>query len=254
MTMKIRLIFWIAVIAIVLLTGLWVGHTQGDWGTWALTVAVLVVTALTLNAMVLHPPRLWISKPDELGYTDLIFYLYEHEGRRVPRDYLLQLHVLLGNTGGKKTIITRVQVTAFKGQSGESIHLPELPKIIGGQHYSTWISWRDIDWNFDRREAPPPFMLAPNEVLVLRFRGRRGIDWSARWDLEKLRSYYEALMIEPTTAVVDVTYRWGRHVKTVKKEIQVVIAQHAEYVEQLRQLTNDFTALPAVPEQPVSIE
>jgi hypothetical protein len=254
MTMKTRLLFWIAAIAVVVGTGLWVGYTQGDWGTWALTASVLVVAALTLDAMVLHPPRLWISKPDELGYTDLIFYLYDHEGHRVPVDYLLQLHVLLGNTGGKKAVITRVQVTGFKGPSGENIHLPELPKTIGGHHYSTWTSWRDISPSFDRRAVPPPFMLAPNEVLVLRFRGRRGIDWSTKWDLEKLRSYHEALLIEPTTAVVDVTYRWGRYVKTIKKEIQVVVAQHDEYVEQLRQLTSDFTALPAVPEQRVSIE
>lgn len=251
----VRLLFWIGVFAIALKTGLWVYPNPGNWGNWIMNVAVLFVAAGTLDAMVMQPPRLWISKPDELGYTDLIFYLFQHDGRRIPREYLLQFHVLLGNTGGKKAIITRVQVTGFKGQSRESIHLPEMPQTIGGQHYSTWRSWRDIGGgSFDRREVPPPFILAPNEVLVLRFRGRRGIDWSARWDLEKLRSYHEALLIEPTTAVVEVTYRWGRHVKTIKKEIQVVVTQHKEYVEQLRQLTSDFTALPAVPEQRVSIE
>lgn len=252
--MKLRLPFWIAVASVVVVTGLWVDHVQGDWGTWTLTVAVLGVAALTLDATVLQPPRLWISKPEELGYSDLIFYLHEHEGRRIPSDYLLQLHVLVGNTGGKKAIITKVQVTGFKGRSGGVFHLPELPKEIGGQHYSTWTSWRDIGRSFDRREVPPPFILAPNEVLVLRFRGRRGVDWSARWDLDKLRDFHSALLVEPTTAIVEVTYRWGRHRKTINHEVPVEVAQHDEYVEQLRALTDGFSTSPDVPEQRVNIE
>ena len=101
---------------------------------------------------------------------------------------------------------------------------------------------------------PPPFVLAPNDVLVLRFRGRRGIDWGPNWDLDRLKAFSDALSREPAKAVIEVKYRWGRRLRTLIREVPVSVAQHGGYVDQLTNLTNGFTHMPKVKEQAVHFE
>lgn len=249
-----RVLLWFTVLLVIPATAGWIWHTSGDWGTWLLTVTVLCIAAWHLDASLLTPPDIWISRPDELGHTDLIFFLYEHEGFQVPRDYLLQLHALLGNMGGKQTVITSIKITAFKTSDGETVNLPDLSAEIGGHMYSTWTSWREMGSSFDRRIDPPPFVLAPNDILIVRFRGRRGIDWGTRWTLDRLRAHHTALAAAPAEAIIEVIYRWGRHKKVVTKGIPIEVAQHEQYVNQLRILTSNFTTLPNFPERPIMIE
>jgi len=249
MVIKGRFVFWFIIVLIILGTGFLIA----DWGNWTLTIAVLIVTALAFDLSFLRPPKLWISKPDELEISDLIFFLYEENDQIIPRDFLFQLHILLGNTGGTKSIITKVQITSVKDQNGKILDFPELPKRIEGRQYSRQIIWENQKQSFNPKETPPPFVLLPNDVLLLRFRDRRGIEWGKKWDIEKIAAFYKNVSIKPSHVTVEVTYRWGRDVKTISKDVPLIVEQHEKYLKQLLNLTNDFSILPAIPERDIPL-
>lgn len=248
-----RLFLWTSVLVVVYLTARIVCQSLGDWGNWLLTVAVLVLAAWTLDSTLLKPPSIWIETPDELGTEDIIYYIYENNGVMIPRDYLFQLHALIGNTGGKQAVITKVRVTGFKTIEGGSAYLSERAVDIGGHLYNTWISYSNAGngANFDRRLDPPPYTLQPHDVLIVRFRYRGGIDWSNRWNLESLRSFYNRVSSAPELATIEITFRWGKNKKVVKKDVAIKVLQHDEYVSQLCSITDDFTNRPDVPEQQI---
>ena len=247
----VRLFFWLSVILVIVVTGYMVCQSPGNW---LLTIAVLLIAAWTLDATILRPPSIWIANPDELGLSDLIFFLYNQDGIDVPRDYLLQMHALIGNTGGKQAVITRAKVVGFKTKEGKKFCLSERPVDVGGHIYTTWISYQNAGngANFDRRLDPPPFILPPHDVLIIRFRYRGGIDWSNRWTLEALKSFYDGIAIAPEFATIEITFRWGKNKKTVKKDVAIDVDQHQEYTSKLRSITSDFTHMPNVQEQGIT--
>ena len=130
---------------------------------------------------------------------------------------------MLGNTGGTKSIITKVQITSVKDQNGKILDFPELPKRIEGRQYSRQIIWENQKQSFNPKETPPPFVLLPNDVLLLRFRDRRGIEWGKKWDIEKIAAFYKNVSIKPSHVTVEVIYRWGRDVKTISKDVPLML-------------------------------
>ena len=47
----------------------------------------------------------------ELGYDDLIFY--GSSATEIPRDFLLQMHVAVANMGGRKGVLSRLELLAL---------------------------------------------------------------------------------------------------------------------------------------------
>jgi len=113
---------------------------------------------------------------------------------------------------------------------------------------------------FQNVSSPGPFVLGPDDVVVISFRSRRGIDWGDRWDLEKLRTYYHDLTDPFVSASIKVAWRrasWWRSVMEVRRDtftVNLKVLQQGEYVEALRDRTLDFTVLPTIEHQPITIE
>ena len=93
-------------------------------------------------------------------------------------------------------------------------------------------------------------MVEPDEVVTLRFRARRGIDWSSRWTLDLLRQAAETLQRPISKAELLAVYRTGKKVERQKVVVAVRTEQQAAYVRDLEQLTEGATQLPRLPVRP----
>jgi hypothetical protein len=97
-------------------------------------------------------------------------------------------------------------------------------------------------------------MLGPDEVVTLRFRGRRGIDWSSRWTLDLLGQAAQVLRRPISEAELLAVYRTGERVERQKIVVAVRTEQQEAYVRDLVQLTEGVTQLPRLPERPFELE
>src|SRR5207248_10777623 len=126
-----------------------------------------------------------------------IFYVYQEvaDGRQlqVPRDFLLQLHVTLVNVGGRKAVLSSVKLADLQDSGGARIQLDELPMPIQAHQLVSRRYWTIQGLAQELQEVPPPFTLEPDDAVTLRFRVRRGIDWSPRWGLQPLKAIAEQL-------------------------------------------------------------
>lgn len=229
-------------------------QADGDIGNWLVSIAVLIVAAITLETAAPTPGRIVVERQDELGLSDLIFYVYPQPARadeqQIPRDYLLQLHVAVSNVGRRKAVLSRLELLWFITASGKRIHLPEGVK--GAIHAHRWYQARATSNVLAGPPHPvahqqgPPFTLEPDDVETLRFRMRRGVDWTDRWSLERLNDYAEALSEPVVGAEGEFVYRRGAKVVRGTWRVDLSVEQQMLYVQLLRELTENFTIMPEI--------
>ncbi|GMU40105.1 MAG: hypothetical protein AMXMBFR23_09710 [Chloroflexota bacterium] len=248
----LRIVFWI-LIALVLIAVAIAGAFTG-FAAETLGALTLVVAFATLYRVVPPASRVLVMRQDELGLSDLIFYLYDEAEGRVPRDYLLQLHVAVANVGGRKAIVSHVEIDGFLDESGARIDLPDATTRIRANEYRFESGWRDGHYYYDSRQVNGPRLLEPGDVVTLRFRTRRGIDWSEHWNPASLSEFHAALAKRFAAATGSVTWREGEKVKKSRFKLDLTVEQQAEYVDAIRTLTDDFTKMPETGFQPIQLE
>lgn len=223
----------------------------------ALDMLVLILAALTLRYVVPEPAKILIERQFELSISDLIFFVYPFPGGtdpRIPRDFLLQLHVAAINTGGRKAVLSRLELRGFLDKERRTVVLPGVPMPQLAAQSVLRGAWTAGTYESRVERKFPPFVLDPDDVLTLQFRTRRGIDWSSTWNLEKIQELEHALVRPIVGARIAAIYRRGKKVVTAEFEIPVKTEQQATFQSLLRVLTKDFTTLPAIREEPIHLE
>src|SRR5207248_763784 len=114
--------------------------------------------------------------------------------------------------------------------------------------------WVNHQPHFQNIAIPPPYVLASDDVIVIRFRARRGIDWSKRWTVETIREFCEPLRRPIVAAFGTINWRRGGEIQTDRFEMALVVEQQAEYLALVGELTEGFTTLPDIPPQRIELE
>jgi hypothetical protein len=228
---------------------------HADLGNVLLAGVVLFVAVYQAHMTVPAPAELWVERQYELEQSDLIFYRYADapslpEGVEQPADFLLQLDVAVANIGGRKALLSSLRLLRFIDERGEAVRLPEVPLPIAAQRYQRRFRWVQGERLPEADVTFPPLMVEPDEVVTLRFRARRGIDWSSRWTLDLLRQAAETLQRPISKAELLAVYRTGKKVERQKVVVAVRTEQQAAYVRDLEQLTEGATQLPRLPVRP----
>lgn len=265
-----RLATWFFVVSAIMFYGYttWIDADAGatDIGAFVLNTVLLVIAARTLLLTIPERAKLVIERQHELNVSDLIFFEYITPGKGtgepgIPRDYLLQLHAAVANIGGRKAILAAATIEALIAGSGTEVRIGV--EDVNATQYSTRTRWeeREVTVNQRRRyvtqrteirdQISGPFLLAPDDVISLRFRHRFGIDWSHRWDLDRLREL-ELLLVEPLVkARVKLTYRRGAELVDEITDVPIQVIQQQEYRKAIRAITQELTALPEGLHQPI---
>src|SRR5439155_1318494 len=80
---------------------------------------------------------------------------------------------------------------------GKPVRPLRTPQPMAAQLYRQTMSYRIsggiADRVFTNEIGGPPFTLEPDDVMTLRFRCRRGIDWGANWTLEQITALVDSL-------------------------------------------------------------
>ncbi len=256
---RLRAQRWVLLVALLALLALTVVATIGlmlagekDLANVVLAIAVLVVAVATLLVAVPVPARLHFEKEDRPGSPDLIFFLWSSPGPasvQWPRDFTLNIDVVVINVGGRKTVLSYLGLVEFLGPTGERI----VPHTMPTPLYATLIRQRRGfvstggvgGLHFQTDQDPGPFVIAPDEAITLRVRWRGGIDWTTRWNLQETGVLGRSLEHPITKARIEAAYRRGT--EKVKEEfvLPVSVEQQELYQEQLRSLTRDFTTMPS---------
>jgi hypothetical protein len=193
-----------------------------------------------------------------LGFDDLIFFVVPQPNpgneQQVPRDYLLQLHVAVCNVGDKKAVLPRVRLEGFRSRDGEPLTLPDAPSSLDGAQWSQHLGWVDGQAHHENVRSLPPYVLDRDDVITIRFRCRRGVDWSERWTLDELRRIHDALRRPFAYAHGSMAWRRGQEVITEPFEVELSVQQQDLYVRTITDITERFTQRPPVPEHPFQLE
>ena len=231
-----------------------------DLNTW-ISLGVLVVALSTLFFSYPRRAKVDISRLDELDTEDLLFFVYPQPNPdndpQIPRDYLLNLQVVVANVGGRKAVISSVSIEEFKRADGQTTYLPEgVQGAIGGSQWTLQFGFVGPGQRvFQNISSSGPYVLASDDAIVIKFRQRRGIDWSDRWDLSALRGYSEALRSPFISARVRVAWRRGREVRRDDFWVDLKVLQHDLYLRDLAEVTQNFTVRPDdVEARPIEIE
>jgi hypothetical protein len=242
--------------------------TASSWdvSSW-ISLAVLVVALSTLYFTYPKPAKLGLDRLSEMDeYTaDLLFFLYPWPNPDptppIPRDYLLQLRVAVANVGRRKAVLSTIAIEEFTTRSGQRMFLPEsVQGPLWGSQWSQQFAYVGGHPVVQNVSSPGPYVLGPDDVIVITFRSRRGIDWSDRWDLEELRSYYNGLTDPLVCARIKVKWRrvgWRRSVMEVRSDdftVDLKVLHQEEYVNAIRERTSDFSVQPRIEPIPISIE
>ena len=201
--------------------------------------------------------HLCVDRLDEAGLTDLLFFIYPQpnpkDEQQIPRDYLLQLHVAVSNLGGRKAVLSSIAIDGFRSENGTTVQLPGGPRNGGTQwvQHAGWINGTFVSENMN---VPGPYILEPDDVIVIRFRTRRGIDWTSRWTTDALHEFCVPLRSPIVSASGTMVWRRAGEVVRDHFTVRMEVTQQAEYVHLVDQLTQSFTVLPTVPEQPIAME
>jgi hypothetical protein len=235
--------------------------TREEAATVVLSVPVLLISAAALWLALPNPARLIVIRQDEPELDDLLFFLAPLEPggpEEIPRDYLLQLHVAVCNVGGRKAVVSAIKLKGFFTVEGRPTTLPDAPPVVAGhqrvERSGLVIAERVMERRIEADTIPPPYVLEADDVVTLRFRMRRGIDWSPRWDLAALREFSQRLEAPLVRAWLQIVWRRGDKLVTEDFHVPIEVAQQDGYVRALKALTRDFTVRPDVPEQHISIE
>ena len=246
-TIRWVVLFLIAVTAIIFAAA---GH--GDWANIVLALAVLLVAVDTLNATLPKPADLYLEREARPSSPDLIFYLVPTPANGAiqwPRDFLLNLDVAVINVGGRKTVLTSLDLIEFQDRQGRRVQpltftFPLSGTLIrqrrgfvatagvGGQHFETT---QDLG----------PFVIEPDDALTLRCRWRGGIDWvQPRWSLDEIHDLATSLERPIARALLRAKFRRGRSIEEKSELVDVSVEQQDLYRVQLQHLTNIFTTMP----------
>lgn len=164
----------------------------------------------------------------------------------------------VANVGGRKGVLSRLDLVELMDAHGTTVNLTELPLPLGVQLFRQTLTHKVEHGLADQVHSVvtegPPLILAPDDVVTLRFRARRGIEWSERWTLEKLRGWVESLDQPISMAKIRAIYRRGRHVVTEYYTVSVQTKKQSEYVLRLRALTQNLTVRPPIDPQVVDFE
>ena len=236
---------------------IYVGLTGKEVATVVLSVPVLWIAAATLWLTMPKPARLVVIRPDELEFEDLIFSLNPAEeggASDIPRDYLLQMHVAVCNVGDRKAVLSAIKIEGFVKDDKSVVTLPEAPAVISGHQCVQRTGWVNLERHMEGIVVDPPFVLDRDDVITMRFRARRGIDWTDRWDLDALRRFCEPLQSPIRRVHGKVIWRRGNKLVRDTFNLPLVVNRQEQFVQALKQLTDDFTHRPAIGPQQVEIE
>jgi hypothetical protein len=213
---------------------------------------ILAVAAATLYIAWPRAARLVVIKPDELEVTDLIFF--EDADDSPAFDYMLQLHVAVANVGNRKGILSKIRIDGFINDTGRKLVLPLGPSMIEG---ATWTR-RSGFVNFARHDENlaeyPPLVLEGDDVIVMRFRQRRGIDWSPAWDLDELQQLRDVFRRPVVKAYGIIIWRAGEKVQTDTFEVAVTCEGQPLWLQRLDGVTEDMTVRPPFEHRNVPME
>lgn len=231
---------------------------KSDWAVVMLTAILLFVTTLTYWLVTPRPAELLVVRPDELGVADLIFSLRPQDGHgQVPHDVLLQLHVAVINVGGRKALLSTMHLEGLINANGQTRMLPGFPSELAAQLYTQTAKRRSasgMQIEVESETASLPLLIDPEEVVILRFRSRRGIDWSEAWRIAQLREFAEALESPIVSARLRVAYRRGREVVRESIVTSCQVEQQDLYRTRLVELTRNLTRRPSIESMAIAIE
>ncbi len=223
-----------------------------DISNLLLTVVVLVVATLTLEAAWLRPATLVIERQHELGHVgDLIFLSYP-EGDvadgHVPREVLFQMYVAVANIGGRKALLLGLSLEAFLDSNLEPMVSRLLPAPVLAAEYRQWQSRALLagSLNIQSETKMPPFVLEPDEVLSLRLRMLSGIDWSPSWDLARLKEASESLSTPVCHGRILLIYRRGPSLVRETVVLPLRVDAQSDFAQRLATITTNFTVRPAI--------
>jgi hypothetical protein len=220
---------------------------------------ILVVSALTLWYALPLPARLVVTAQPELDLNDLLFFLSDDrsptgEARRIPRDYLLQLHVAVANLGDRKGIVASLVLEQFLDRNGQPVVLPGAPERLTAVRWVQRSGYVNGNPHFENLNQLPPYVLDSSDAVTLRFRCRRGISWFDP-SVASLRQVHDALVRPIATAHGYLTWRDGAKVHRSAFSLPVKVVQQQAYTDAIRDLTQGFTTLPTgVEPQDIALE
>jgi hypothetical protein len=211
--------------------------------------------AHTLAQALPKPARLVLVRQGELQIDDHIFYVVPQPNpqneQRVPPDCLLQLHVAVCDVGDKKAVLSRVRLEGLRRTQGETLILPDAP---------TWLDGDSGASIWQRTDAPPKSLVATSlrarsrRGIAIRFRTRRGIDWSERWTLEELRRIHDELQRPIRAAYGHMAWRRGEEIVLEPFEVGLSVQQQDLYVRTITEITKQFTQRPTIPQHSLPLE
>ncbi len=227
-----------------------------DVASFILTVAVLLITSLALQAAWLTPARLVLERQQELRHTgDLMFWTYNQpdvpEGL-LPTEAKLEMYVAVANVGGRKALLLGLSLEDYLDELGQPVRSHVLPAPVPAHEYRQWEA-RDLlaGGNMPRflsEKKMPPFVLEPDEVLSLRLRATRSVEYG---DPTEVRMIADQLATPITQGRLLLIYRRGQQL--IRENVVVPLVTDAQdyFVKRLAIVTKDFTEVPAVQRQQV---
>jgi hypothetical protein len=234
----------------------------------ALSVAVLLVAASTLWFTYPKPAKLDVDRLSEMDRftADLLSFLNPWPNPDPPPGdpgaYLLQLRVAVANVGRRKAVLSTIAIEDFTTNTGRTMFLPEsVQGPLWAPDGSNRLHMTPLAGPTSKRSPCRDWLCSDPMTLSWSpsVRGDR-IDWSDRWDLEQLRSYYDDLIEPFVSARVQVLWRrvsWRRSATEVRRDdftVDLKVLNQEEYVDAIRERTSDFTVRPAIEPSSIVIE
>jgi len=178
--------------------------------------------------------------------------------REIPTDILLQLHVAVANVGGRKGVLSGLYLDALLDADGNMVKIHRMPFPMSAHVARQTTRYVIGKEGFPYREflneiGGPPLVLEPDDVVTLRFRARRGINW-ADGTLEEIKNLASSLSSVVTKARVRAVYRRGKSVETHSYIVECSTVGQDKYVARIKELTKDLTSRPNIPKQFLELE
>lgn len=159
---------------------------------------------------------------------------------------------MITNLGGRKAVLSSIRLDRFVNQEGETIYLPGASGQHSGNQWTQRSGWVNGAFQTENFRMPGPWVLEPDDVIVIRFRTRRGLNWDKTWVLPKLSDFCVPLRSPVVTAHGGVTWRRAEDIVRENFKVDLRVEQQEKYVALVDALTQGFTVLPSVPIQVIS--